>query len=101
MEKKTYSEMLAPVIIKRCHECKGWSFAELARRSGLSKSTLENLLNNVTRNPNIGILNQIAFGLGVPLTTLLEEAGIENLSFEERQSMAKRKLRGKTEVKSK
>ena len=96
MKKKTYSEMLARVIVTRCQEDKGWSFAELARRSGLSKSTLENILNNITKNPNIGILNQIAYGLDIPLTTLLDEAGVQELSFEERQVMARRKPRGKT-----
>lgn len=97
MKKKTYSEMLAPVIVRRCQDLKGWSFAELARRSGLSKSTLENILNNITRTPNIGILNQIAYGLDVPLTTLLDEAGIQDLSFDERESMARRKPRGRAE----
>lgn len=88
----SYSKILTERI-RQIMSIRNISNAELAKRSGLSPSTLDNLLNNHTKNPNIGILNLIAHGLQIKLSVLLEIKEIDELSFEERKEMAKRKPR--------
>ena len=54
---------------------KGWSLADLARESGLSKAYISDLENATAGKPNIQYIYAVAVALGVTLSELLEESG--------------------------
>jgi transcriptional regulator with XRE-family HTH domain len=54
---------------------KGWSLADLARESGLSKAYISDLENGTAGKPNIQYIYAIGVALGVTLSELLEESG--------------------------
>ncbi len=54
---------------------KGWSLADLAKESGLSKAYLSDLENGTAGKPNIQYIYAVAVALGVTLSELLEESG--------------------------
>lgn len=90
----TYSEMFARIINDFCIE-KGWSFSEFARRAGIPKGTLENIMNNTTKSPNIAVLNCIVIPLETTVSALLDELEIDKIPVDMRRAMAKRKPRTK------
>ncbi len=61
---------------------RGWSQAELARRSGLSRQHVSKLLNGnghggLRRLPSEGTMNALAAGLGIPAQTIRASAAAE------------------------
>jgi transcriptional regulator with XRE-family HTH domain len=56
-------------------ERRGWSDADLADRSNLSRPTLSKLLNNPGQIPELDTLSKLAVGLGVDLTKLVTLCG--------------------------
>ena len=88
----SYSLMLTPLIVNFCAE-KKWPYAEFAREANISKSTLENIINNVTRNPSIGLINKIAIAMGISLSQLIQDAGINDLSKEEADILGSRTVK--------
>ena len=69
-------------------EKRGWSFSELARRSGIS-SAMISLVMSGQRNPGVDFCNGIARAFGVSPVTVLARAGIipplddEDVTFRE------------------
>jgi transcriptional regulator with XRE-family HTH domain len=59
--------------IKREREARGWSLADLAGRSGLSKAVLSNV-ERATASPTAGTLVRIASAFGVTLSGLIARA---------------------------
>jgi transcriptional regulator with XRE-family HTH domain len=56
---------------------RGWSERELARRAGISISTLHNLLNDERAVPTLDTLRRIATALSVQLGRLVELLGYD------------------------
>jgi len=50
---------------------KGWSMAELARRSGIKQPSLWALEHQVTKKPKADTLMRVAAALGVPLREIM------------------------------
>ena len=65
------AEMLAlrdaMVALKREREARHLSLAEVAKRSGIDKSRLSKLENDIQSNPTLETLNRIAHAIGVKL----------------------------------
>ena len=58
------SESLAERIRKSLF-CRGWNLGVLARRAGVSRTTLYYLQRGVTRRPRLSTLSKIARALGI------------------------------------
>ena len=89
-----YGELIAQKIeaLMKIRNIK--TFTDLAERSGLNSSTIDNLLNRTTKNPTIATLSLIAYGLEVDLQILLdikEFNYIGGMPFDERKKLAERK----------
>lgn len=62
--------------IKELREVKGWSQAELARRSGVPQPTISRLEASQTDSGNLSNLEKLAQALSVPAALLIEEKRI-------------------------
>lgn len=54
---------------------RGWSQAELGRRAGVPRGTINNIVMN-SRNPGVDVCKAIAKALDLPDITVLRKAGI-------------------------
>jgi transcriptional regulator with XRE-family HTH domain len=68
---RTFAEFLTEILRER-----GWSPAELARASGLSRQAISNYLNEARRTPDEHALAALAHALGYPPEILYQAAGI-------------------------
>ena len=59
---------------------KGWSMADLAKGSGLSKAYISDLENGTAGKPNIQYIYAAAVALGTTIGELLEESGVRATS---------------------
>ncbi|HEY8402031.1 MAG TPA: helix-turn-helix transcriptional regulator [Cytophagaceae bacterium] len=59
--------------IKQLREEKGYSVRELAKRAGLSKTTVSEVENNIVDNPKKETIERLAKALDVPVGLLMEE----------------------------
>ncbi len=66
-----FSEWLSNELIKR-----GWSQSELARKSGLTKGAIGNILREQRKHPQPDTIKAIARALGIPPERALQIAGI-------------------------
>jgi len=76
MESKNIDLTKLGYRIRFLRKGKGWSLADLAKESGLSKAYLSDLENGSAGKPNIQYIYSVAVALGVTLSELLEESGV-------------------------
>lgn len=62
--------------IRFLRQGKGWSLADLARESGLSKAYISDLENGGAGKPNIQYIYSISAAFGLTLNELLEESAV-------------------------
>jgi transcriptional regulator with XRE-family HTH domain len=65
---------------------KGWSLAELAEKSGVSKAYISDLENGSAGKPNIQYIYNIAFALDVTLDELVKDATVKEQRVRKRRS---------------
>ena len=78
----TYSD----VIIKRLNNfcnIRGITTNKLATLSGITQSTVDNIMRGNTKNPSLRTLHRISFGLGVTLSEFFDFPEINNTIFED------------------
>jgi len=78
----TYSD----VIIKRLKDLctqKGFTVNKLATRSGITQSTVENLMAGKTKNPKLKTLHRLAIGLDMTVSELLDFPEMNNTMFDD------------------
>lgn len=78
---KLNEDITLKTLIARGRELKHISQRELARRIGLSHSSINDLENGRVKKPDIEILMKISEKLDLSLKTLLISAGYERLIF--------------------
>ena len=78
----TYSD----VIRKRLQDligARGITVNRLATLSGITQSTVENLVHGRTRNPKLKTLHRLACGLDMTVSDLLDFPEMNNTQFED------------------
>ncbi len=66
---------MTPIVlqVKQARLRKGWTQAELARRAGVRRATVNSLESGRRSRVNLGVLEKVAKALGVPTLALLRE----------------------------
>lgn len=79
---RIYSQIIVNRIKNLCSS-RGLSINKLAEMSGVSQSTLDNLVNERTFNPQIRTLHKIALAFGMTLAEFLDFPALNDYSFDE------------------
>ncbi len=77
-----YSEILVNRIVSLCAS-RGITIYQLAIMSGVSHSTLDNIMNRHTLNPRIQTLHKIALAFGMTLAEFVDFRELNDFSFDE------------------
>lgn len=78
----TYSD----VIIKRLKDLcaqRGFTVNKLATKSGITQSTVENLMSGKTKNPKLKTLHRLSIGLDMTVSELLDFPEMNSTVFED------------------
>lgn len=77
-----YSELLINRILSLC-ERRGITIYQLSQMSGVSHSTIDNLINRNTFNPRIKTLHKIATAFSLTVAEFLDFSELNNYSFDD------------------
>lgn len=80
----TYSDAIIKRLTNLCAE-KGYTINRLATQSGITQSTLENLIKGKTKNPKLKTLHKIATGLGMTVSELLDFYEMNEEKFDDEE----------------
>lgn len=81
--KDQYSEIIVDRILFLCRQ-RGMTIYQLSIMSGISYSTLDNIVNHRTTNPKIKTLHKIANAFSMTLPEFLDFDELTNYSFDDR-----------------
>lgn len=77
-----YNEIYVERILKLCKERK-ISVNKLATMSGVSQSTLDNIVRKITKNPGASTLHKIANAFNMTLAEFLDFKELNEYSFDD------------------
>ncbi|EOL50374.1 helix-turn-helix domain-containing protein [Enterococcus caccae] len=78
----TYSEIIVFRLKKLCEQ-KGISINKLATLSGMTQSTLDNIMKGNTKNPKLKTLHKLAMGLNMTVSELLDFPEMNETLFDD------------------
>ena len=78
----TYSDVLILRLTKLCEE-QHITINKLATLSGITQSTVENIMSGKTKNPKLKTLHKLAIGLGMTVSELLDFPEMNETIFED------------------
>jgi len=78
----TYSDVIIKRINDLCEQ-RNITLNKLSTLSGITQSTLNNIMHGHTRNPNLRTLHKIAVGLEMHLSELLDFPEINDTIFDD------------------
>ena len=78
----TYSEAMIKRILFFCAE-RNITVNKLATLSGITQSTLENIMKGNTKNPSLRTLHRLSQGLDITLSEFLDFAEINDVAFDD------------------
>lgn len=78
----SYSDLIVERILSLCRQ-RGMSLYRLSVMSGVSYSTLDNLVHRRTGNPKIKTLHKIALAFSMTLPEFLDFDALTSYSFED------------------
>ena len=78
----TYGEVITKRILALCKE-HGITVNKLATRSGITQSTVDNILKGNTKSPGLRTLHRIAQGFGMTLSKFLDFTEMNETPFED------------------
>lgn len=78
----TYSDVIIMRLSGLCKE-RGITVNKLATLSGITQSTVENLMSGKTKNPKLKTLHKIATGLGMTVSALLDFPEMNETIFDD------------------
>lgn len=79
---KEYADVLIERITTLCKN-RDITLNKLAEMSGVSQSTLDNLVNGKTFNPRVKTLHKVALAFGMTLAEFLDYPELNEFSFDE------------------
>ena len=79
---REYSLIIVDRILSLC-KSRHLSINKLAEMSGVSQSTLDNLVGSKTHNPKVRTLHKIALAFGMTLAEFLDFKELNEFSFED------------------
>ena len=79
-----YSQLLINRILSLC-EKRGMTIYQLSQMSGVSHSTLGNILNENTSNPRIRTLHKIATAFSMTVAEFLDFKELNDYSFDDEE----------------
>lgn len=80
-----YSQIIVKRILELCAQ-RGFTIYQLSSMSGISYSTLDNLINHKTFNPKIKTLHRIASAFSLTLSEFFNYPELDEFSFEDLHS---------------
>ncbi|MGI6502335.1 MAG: helix-turn-helix domain-containing protein [Anaerostipes sp.] len=78
----TYSDVIILRLTQLCEERK-ITINKLATLSGITQSTVENIMSGKTKNPKLKTLHKLALGLGMTVSELLDFQEMNETMFED------------------
>lgn len=78
----TYSEAVIKRLTELCDE-RNITINRLATLSGITQSTVDNLMEGKTKNPKLKTLHKLAIGLGMTVSELLDFPEMNETIFED------------------
>ncbi|MCI6466132.1 MAG: helix-turn-helix domain-containing protein [Faecalicatena sp.] len=78
----TYSDVIILRLTRLCEE-KKITINKLATLSGITQSTVENIMSGKTKNPKLKTLHKLALGLGITVSELLDFPEMNETIFED------------------
>lgn len=77
-----YAQIIVNRIVSLC-KARGISINKLAEMSGVSQSTIDNLVNRKTFNPKIRTLHRIALAFSMTIAEFLDFPALNDYSFDD------------------
>lgn len=78
----TYSDVIILRLRDLCKQ-KGITVNMLATRSGITQSTVENIMAGKTKNPKLKTLHKLSIGLGMTVSELLDFPEMNETTFDD------------------
>ncbi len=78
----TYADAIIKRLSELCEE-KGITTNKLATLSGITQSTVENIMSGKTKNPKLKTLHKLAIGLDMTVSELLDFPEMNETQFED------------------
>lgn len=78
----TYSDVIILRLTRLCEE-KNITINKLSTLSGITQSTVENIMSGKTKNPKLKTLHKLALGLGMTVSQLLDFPEMNETIFED------------------
>ncbi|MCI9598882.1 MAG: helix-turn-helix transcriptional regulator [Firmicutes bacterium] len=78
----TYSEAIIKRLLELCSE-RNITINKLATLSGITQSTVDNLMKGKTKNPKLRTLHKLAVGLDMTISELLDFPEMNETMFED------------------
>ncbi len=78
----TYSDVIIKRLKSLCSQ-RGMTVNKLATQSGITQSTVENLMSGKTRNPKLKTLHKLAAGLDMTISELLDFPEMNETVFDD------------------
>lgn len=78
----TYSDVIIKRLKSLCAQ-RGMTVNKLATRSGITQSTVENLMSGKTKNPKLKTLHKLASGLDMTVSELLDFPEMNETIFDD------------------
>lgn len=78
----TYSDVIIKRLTDLCSQ-RGFTVNKLATRSGITQSTVENLMSGKTKNPKLKTLHRLSIGLDMTVSELLDFPEMNTTKFDD------------------
>lgn len=78
----TYSDVIILRLTRLCEERK-ITINKLATLSGITQSTVENIMSGKTKNPKLKTLHKLALSLGMTVSELLDFTEMDETVFDD------------------
>ncbi len=82
MRKMTYSDVIVTRLKTLCEE-KNITVNRLATLSGITQSTVENIMAGKTKNPKLKTLHKLSIGLNMTVSELLDFPEMNETEFDD------------------